>query len=147
MNKYEKEEKDDIANRLNISNKVLWSSLSEKIKVAIVDKYYHWNDIENIGLSSILENNRQMRKDYAFMILGISIGLLGNIFISTVFKYFPKDSLLFDSSITILFICLIIYIIKQFNKISSDDLENNNILSHLKEMVKQDNKAEMKKKK
>lgn len=138
MDKQEKEERDYIAKRLKLSDKMVWGSLSKKQQESIIDKYYHFNDIENIGLSKVLENNRQMRKDYAFMILGISVGLIGNIFISTIFKYFPKDSLLFDGSVTLLFICLIKFIIEEFDKLSCEDLGNNKVLNHLLSIVEEE---------
>lgn len=138
MNKYEKETKEDIAKRLKISSKEGWITLSEEKQEQVIDKYYHYNDIERIGLGRVLENNRQMRKDYGFMILGISIGLIGNIFISSIFKYFPKNSLLFDGSIIILFICLIKFIIAEFDKLSCEDLGNNKVLIHLLNEIEQD---------
>lgn len=140
MDKLEQEVKKDIAKRLKLSNQKLWDSLSFEDREIIVNKYYHSRDIEKVGLVSILENNRQMRKDIGFMFLGISLGLFGNIFINIVFKYFPKDSWIFDLLISVGFIILIYYIIKQFEKFTYEDLDDNNVLGYLIDQVEAEKK-------
>lgn len=138
MDKLEKEIREEITNRLRFSDKKLWNLLSTEQKEAVVDKYYHARDIKNIGLNSVLENNRQMRKDLGFMILGLSLGIFSNLVINLVFKYLPKNSLLFDISIGAGFIILLVWTFKEFEKLSAEDLGNNKVLNYLLDQVEKD---------
>lgn len=142
MNKYEK---DDITKRLKLSDNVTWDLLSEKQKEDVVNKYYHWNDIENIGLNKVLETNLDTRKNFGFLFLGASFGLAANIIVSILFRHLNNN--LFDFSFLILAFGGLFLIMKEIQKTTFEDLKNNKVLNYLLNMVEQDNKAEMEKKK
>jgi len=139
MDKQEKETKKDISKRLKFSDKNLWDSLSSEQRNTIVDEYYHSRDIEKIGLAGVLENNRQIRKDIGLMFLGISFGLFSSIFINVVSKYFPQNNWAFDLLISIGFIIIIYFTIKEFEKLSYEDLGANNVLKYLINQVEEKN--------
>ena len=145
MNKYEKEAKNDITKRLKLSDNVTWNSLSEKQKEAVVNKYYHWNDIENIGLNKILETNLDTRKNFALLFLGASFGIAANIIVSILFRHLNSN--LFDFSFLIFAFGGLFLIMKEIQKTTFEDLKNNKVLNYLLNMVEQDNKADTEKKK
>ena len=132
--------KRDIAKRLSKSNKKLWKSLSKEKQEKIVDRYYHASDIENIGIHAVLENNRSIRREFAFLMLGLLFGVFGNLFGSVLEKYLPSNGWT-DFFLVSGFFALLAAIVSMATQLSAETLGDYKVLEHLLGMT--DNHTKM----
>lgn len=137
-----KEEKIDIAKRLKSSNSRVWDTLTPTKQLAVVDKYYELRGIDHLGIDKILDDNRNIRSSMAFLLLGLLLGIFGNIFASILLKYEPHG-ILWDVISIIACIVLFCFLARQIDKWSADHLGWSDALNHLLKMTEED--AERKK--
>ena len=125
-----KDAQKDIGKRLRKSNPELWASLSAARQQAIISEYYHVYDLDKIGLASVLEHNRSLRMNFALLLIGLILGISGNLIGSILEKYIPsgRGSDLLIVTIFVIFIWLLIRMIDQ---LSAESLAEDQVLEHL----------------
>jgi uncharacterized membrane protein YeaQ/YmgE (transglycosylase-associated protein family) len=137
MDKLEEDTKKDIAKRLKTSDKKKWNSLTEEERKLVVDKYYDLRGIEHLGLDRIIDDYISTRKNFAFMIMGILLGVIGSIFGSILSKYLLNNTI--SDLLTVAFCFgLLFYFIHSFDKLLLENLNREDVLGHLLELVKKD---------
>lgn len=132
-----KSEKKNIAKRLKLSNSKIWDTLTSVKQAAVVDKYYELRGFDHLGIDKILDDNRNIRSNMAFLLLGLLLGIFGNIFASIVLKYEPHG-VSSDALSIIACIGLFWFLARQINKWSADHLGWSDVLNHLLKMVEED---------
>lgn len=137
MSKDEQDAKKDIAKRLRWSNEKLWTKLSEEEQVAIVDKYYHFSDLEHVGIRHVLEDNRNMRRNLAGVILGLLLGLLGGTTSNILLKYIPHGWY-YDMLFVSMFILTVALSMREIDKMSAEGLREDHVLEYFIKLVKKD---------
>ena len=135
MDTEEIDTKKDISNRLKLSNRKLWDALSESERDIIVDKYYHANDIETIGLPHVLQGNKEVRINSYMLFLGTLLGIFGSIFASIILKYLPSNSI-FDIIVIFGFLIFLWILIRSIDTMSAEGLASNKVLEYLSESIK-----------
>lgn len=143
MEKEEKniqDEKRAIIKRLKSSNKKKWDALTPEEQEAVVNKYYSLRSIDHLGIDKVLENNWNLRGNFAFLILGIIFGIVGNLFGDILFKYLPENNLLYDIFICISFLLLLWWlIVREIDNFAADHLGGWGALEYLLKLVEEDN--------
>lgn len=139
MDKDEKIHRENIAKRLKLSNKKLWGELKPEQRTAIVDKYYHIFDIENMTLKEIAHDNYDVRKNMALLILGALFGVFGGLFIESISRYLP-DSGFFDVFIITGFFTFMAFFSHFIDKLGAENFRQNKVLAHLKKQLEEETK-------
>lgn len=130
MNTEEKELKENITKRLKGSNKSLWNSLSPEKQEFVVSKYYDLTSVESVGITSVLEDDRSIRRNIGGIVVGLLLGLFGGITSNVLLKYLP-DSIGFDVFAIVMFVILFTMLIRMIDQISIDRLKSDRILEYL----------------
>lgn len=128
----------DISKRLRLSNKELWNSLSENERNAVIDEYYNIYDIEKIGIHQVLEHNRNLRLNFATLVMGAILGLLGALVVDAIQDYIP-NSLLYDILVVAGFAYVIWWFFRDTNRFLSERLGEHKVLEYLIKQVKKNN--------
>jgi ABC-type bacteriocin/lantibiotic exporter with double-glycine peptidase domain len=137
--KWEAEDKKEIEKRLRLSDEKKWNTLTSEERQSVVKKYYNLRSIEHRGIDKILDDNRDMRRNFLFLILGLLLGILGSLFADVMLRYVPQNPLL--NVLLLLFLAYSFwYIFQQMDKMSVEHLNQENILDALLKLVKQDRK-------
>jgi ketosteroid isomerase-like protein len=136
MDNEELEIRSDIANRLRNSNSILWSKLSPKQRDAAVDKYFNMNSIENVGLNKVLDDNRNTRRAFGGILVGLLLGLLGSITGTILLDYLPTEKLgklihLINFSVVFLFGFIVWKFVKMIDEDSAEHLRQEKVLEYL----------------
>jgi hypothetical protein len=136
MDKSEKEAKRDISDRLELSDKTLWSSLTQSERGAVVNRYYGSNGIERVGLDKVLDDNREIRRGLGYTGLGTLLGLFGGAASTILMKYVP-DSKALEAFIVLAFVAFLVWFTRTINKMSVDGLRQERVLEHIVKELKQ----------
>lgn len=134
---YEGETKRDIAKRLAMSNEELWVNLSEGQRAAVVNKYYKLSSVEHMGIRSVLESNRNLRRNLGVLIIGVLLGSFGSMVATIAIKYLPSG-IWFDILAVLGFLVLLGVFIQLVDEMSAENLAVNRILENLLELVRKD---------
>ncbi len=134
----EREAKKDISERLRLSNKDLWENLSLEMKNAVIDMNYHMWDLDKVGIRQVLDANRQIRMNLTILILGLLLGVFGNIVAGIAIKYMPSNPWS-DAIFLIAAVFGVWYMFTSINKLSAERLADDNVLEHLVELVNSEN--------
>lgn len=126
--------KGDIAKRLRESNRTLWGTINEEDRSAIVNEYYNSFDINKVGLSLVLEHNRNVRISLATLLMGLMLGLLGALVANVIQKYIP-NALIYDAVIVLGFIAFLWWFIRDIEKTSAELLKEDKVLEYLLKLV------------
>jgi hypothetical protein len=137
MSKYEQESKKDIEKILKLSNKAQWGSLTSKERELVVSKYYDLRSIKSVGIQSVLNNNRDVMRSMALLVMGLLLGIFGGVASDVLMKYLPSD-IWFDVVFLLFCLVFIIHFFHFTEKIVSDNLREDNVLGHLLDLVKED---------
>jgi len=140
-----KSDKQNIAKRLKSSNSKVWDTLTPAKQAAVVNKYYELRGIDHLGIDKILDDNRTIRSNMALLLLGLLLGIFGNIFASILLKYEPQG-VLFDMLNIIACIALFFFLSDQIDKWSADHLGWSDVLNRLLKMVEKKTKINSSKK-
>lgn len=144
MNK-EKEIKKDkkfIEKRLRSSNKKRWNTLTSEEREAVVNKYYDLRSIERLGIDKILDDNRNLRSNFVFLVIGVVLGVFGNVLASIWMQYLPKD-LLHEIIMVVVIVIFLVWGVPRLGDIlSADHLRQDDVLEHLLRLVKKGHEAE-----
>ncbi|MFA6602129.1 MAG: hypothetical protein WCT02_04745, partial [Candidatus Paceibacterota bacterium] len=108
MSKYEQESKKDIEKILKLSNKAQWGSLTSKERELVVSKYYDLRSIKSVGIQSVLNNNRDVMRSMALLVMGLLLGIFGGVASDVLMKYLPSD-IWFDVVFLLFFLVFIIH--------------------------------------
>jgi hypothetical protein len=133
----EKEIKKDIAKRLRMSDKKLWKSVTEEEQNKVVNEYYHTSDIERVGVARVLEENRDLRRNFGFLILGVILGIVGNLFASILLKHMPQNSV-FDGLVILFFLVFFFYLVREIKKIDVENLAADKVLKYLLKKIQEE---------
>jgi hypothetical protein len=134
---WEKEDKREIEKRLKLSNKDKWKVLTFTERQAVINKYYNLRGIEHLGIDKILDDNRNIRLNFSFLLLGLLLGILGSLFANIIIQFEPKNQLI-NIFMLLLLAFFFWYIIKLMDKMSVEHLYQEDVLDHLLKLVKQD---------
>jgi len=134
---WEKEDKREIEKRLKLSNKDKWKVLTFTERQAVINKYYNLRGIEHLGIDKILDDNRNIRLNFSFLLLGLLLGILGSSFANIIIQFEPKNQLI-NIFMLLLLAFFFWYIIKLMDKMSVEHLYQEDVLDHLLKLVKQD---------
>jgi hypothetical protein len=135
MNKEEQESKKDIAKRLRLSNEKLWNYLSNDKQNLIINEYYNSLDIEHIGIHGVLENIRNINKDFGFIIIGLLLGFLGNVASNIFIKYIPIG-IFADILLGLAFVLLIYFCSREIRKLNVEQLRDYKVLEYFVGSIK-----------
>lgn len=121
--------KKDIAKRLRSSDKVLWETLSAEKQERVVDMYFNTNSIENVGIHKVLEENRNISRTLATLLLGVLLGAFGGAVANIALKYLPQSGY-FDLFIVIVFFIILFMFIRMIERINVDSLREDSVLEY-----------------
>jgi hypothetical protein len=137
MDKEERFHKKNIAKRLRLSDKKLWSELKKEQQDAIVDRYYHVFDIENMTLKEIGRDNYNVRSDLALVMMGTLLGVFGGMFVESISEYLP-EGVFFDVAFAAFFLAFAFYFLHFIDKAGAENFRQNKVLSRLKKQLEEE---------
>jgi hypothetical protein len=135
--KWEKDDKRDIGERLRLSDKETWDSLKSEERGAIINKYHSLRSINHLGIDKILDDNRNLRFNFSLIFIGVLLGIFGNIFADILMQFEPKNYSI-DIFILILLGFFLWRLAKRIDKLSVEHLYQEDILGYLLSEVKKD---------
>lgn len=135
MSKYEDEIKKDIRDRLILSNKKLWKSLSSEMQKKVVDTYYKIRDVDYSNINRVLRENANSRREVNFIFIGVFLGIFGNIIADVVVKYFPARDWVDDLAVAVFFLSALLFLLASLSRDLSRSLEDDRVLLRLIEIV------------
>ena len=137
MSRYEQEILRDIRKRLEISDRKKWKTLTDKQKELVVQTYYQIRDTDYQNINFLLREHAGERRQFAFLMLGIGIGIFANPISSILVKYFPAETWIDDLRTSVFFALLILWSMFLFTRMSAQSLGDENILERLLEVGEQ----------
>lgn len=121
--------KKDIAKGLRSSDKVLWETLSAEKQERVVDMYFNTNSIENVGIHKVLEENRNISRTLATLLLGVLLGAFGGAVANIALKYTPQSGY-FDLFIVIVFFIILFMFVRMIERMNVDSLREDSVLEY-----------------
>ena len=137
MSKVEKEILKDLEKRLKMSNPEKWKQLSDDEKSLIVRKYYEIRDTDYQNINFLLRENAEIRRQFSMLFVGVLIGIIANPISSILTKHLPSSTL-GDDLLNLAFFGLVLFlVVKIFNRMSAQSLNDDNVIERLLEIAKQ----------
>lgn len=136
-----KEAREDVEERLRLSNKKLWQSLPEEKRKEVVEKYINIIDEANKSIFDILEKDFLIRQQFAFLLIGLLLGIVGNLFtdaFSTNLKKLTGEGFLYVTLCFVAFYLGIKLILRFMNTNSGENLRRNKVLEKLIDLLNKD---------
>lgn len=134
---WKKADKKEIGKRLRLSDRKTWDGLKLEEQEAVINKYYARRSIEHLGIDKILDDNRNLRFNYALLVIGVLLGIFGNIFADILMQFEPKNYFI-DSLILVLIGVFLWCLIRRMDKMGAEHLYQEDILGYLLSEVKKD---------
>ena len=132
------EDKREIDKRLRLSDQEQWDLLPKEKQAQIVDKYCELRSIKYLGLPRILQENYSIRANWTYLMMGLALGILGNLVAAIFIKYEPNN-LLLDAVIVSGFLFLLWKLVFLIDKLGVDHLRDQHVLDALLQLI-EDNK-------
>ncbi|HUC01374.1 MAG TPA: hypothetical protein VMA75_00515 [Candidatus Paceibacterota bacterium] len=130
-----REDKKEIADRLRSSDVEKWNSLSPEDQKAVVDEFYDFRTPKSFEINKILDDNRNLRQTLYTLVLGLLLGIFGNIFADIIIQYKPKGPI-FDFIAIVLFFLLLWGLVKQIQNLIAEHLNEGEVLDYFLAIVK-----------
>ncbi len=122
--------KKEVEKRLKESDPRRWAELSNLEKEEVANEYIRRRSIEHLGIDKILGAGRSIKIDAYFVLLGLVLGVFGNIVADVLQRHTAKNT--FSDILSIgAFILLIVYTIRKIEKADSEILGKEKIIDKL----------------
>jgi len=135
----EQEAKEEIAKRLQRSNKKLWDEMTEEERVGVSTLYYESRGLKYLGIEKILDYNTSLYQNSGFLLLGLILGVFGNLIANILQKAFDEIPLgLSAISILVLFLLVLWGFMHFVESAAAENLADDQVLEYFLEKIRKD---------